>query len=85
MTLKWPEGLPTHGRIQTACRDKRYQSLLDVCTERNLKVLLVGHHQNDQLGKDRLMDRLMDRWMNRHTNEWMDEWIYRYTDGSMDQ
>ena len=53
MTLKWPEGLPTHGRIQTACRDKRYQSLLDVCAERNLKVLLVGHHQNDQLGKVR--------------------------------
>ena len=47
LTLNWgPDGPPTHG-FETAARTARYQALAKACVERQVKHLLLGHHQDD--------------------------------------
>ena len=50
-TLEWPNGPPATGKVQQVCRHQRYQALFDVCHERNIRALLLGHNQTDQIGE----------------------------------
>ena len=49
LTLDW-DTRPPAGKVQMWAREKRYGGLLEVCQERNIGVLMTGHHQDDQLG-----------------------------------
>ena len=51
LSIVWPEGPPSRGKIQIACRDERYKLLLNECEKRRLDMLLVGHHKDDQIGE----------------------------------
>ena len=49
LTMDW-DTKPPEGKVQVQARDKRYGALLEVCQERDIGVLMTGHHQDDQLG-----------------------------------
>ncbi|PKA63478.1 tRNA(Ile)-lysidine synthase, chloroplastic [Apostasia shenzhenica] len=44
----WPEGKPKIGHLQEAAREMRYQIFQEVCVEKQIGVLLVAHHADDQ-------------------------------------
>ncbi|KAK8970471.1 hypothetical protein KSP40_PGU008837 [Platanthera guangdongensis] len=44
----WSEGRPKLGNLQESARDMRYQIFQDVCVEKQIGVLLVAHHADDQ-------------------------------------
>ena len=48
--LEWEE-IPPPGKIHMLTRERRYNALLQLCTELDIKVLMLGHHQNDQTGE----------------------------------
>ena len=50
LTLNWDEK-PHEGKVQVQARLKRYGALLEACQERDIRVLMTGHHHDDQLGE----------------------------------
>lgn len=49
ISLEWDK-IPPPGKIHTLTRARRTNELLNLCTELDIKVLMFGHHQNDQTG-----------------------------------
>ena len=49
ISLEWDK-IPPPGKIHTLTRARRTTELLKLCTELDIKVLMFGHHQNDQTG-----------------------------------
>ena len=49
ISLEWDE-VPPPGKIHMLTRARRISELLKLCTELDIKVLMLGHHQNDQTG-----------------------------------
>ena len=49
ISLEWDK-IPPPGKIHTLTRARRTNELLKLCTELDIKVLMFGHHQNDQTG-----------------------------------
>ena len=49
ISLEWDK-IPPTGKIHTLTRARRTTELLKLCTELDIKVLMFGHHQNDQTG-----------------------------------
>lgn len=47
--LEWPEEI-SRGKIQSVCREKRYNVLSKISLEHGADVLMTGHHLNDQIG-----------------------------------
>ena len=48
--LEWEE-TPPPGKMHMLTRERRYSSLLQQCQELDIRVLMFGHHQNDQTGE----------------------------------
>ncbi|KAJ3692223.1 hypothetical protein LUZ60_012573 [Juncus effusus] len=44
----WPAGRPKLGHLQESAREVRYQKFMDVCVKRQIGILLVAHHSDDQ-------------------------------------
>ena len=49
LTLDWDE-MPRESKVRMHARLKRYGALLEACQERDVGVLMMAHHQDDQLG-----------------------------------
>jgi len=56
--LEWEE-IPPPGKLHMLTREHRYNALLQLCTELDIKVLMLGHHQNDQTGECHLYPNTM--------------------------
>ncbi|KAF9614377.1 hypothetical protein IFM89_018276 [Coptis chinensis] len=44
----WSDGRPKQGHLQEMARDMRYQIFQNVCIEKQIGVLLIAHHADDQ-------------------------------------
>ncbi|KAG8376027.1 hypothetical protein BUALT_Bualt09G0020200 [Buddleja alternifolia] len=45
---EWLDGRPKLGHLQEAAREKRYETLRNICIQQQIGILLVAHHADDQ-------------------------------------
>ncbi|XP_020547332.1 uncharacterized protein LOC105180372 isoform X1 [Sesamum indicum] len=45
---EWLDGRPKVGHLQEAARNKRYQTLQNICSQLQIGILLTAHHADDQ-------------------------------------
>ncbi|KAL0308616.1 UNVERIFIED_CONTAM: tRNA(Ile)-lysidine synthase [Sesamum radiatum] len=46
---EWLDGRPKLGHLQEAARNKRYQTLQNICIQLQIGILLTAHHADDQI------------------------------------
>ncbi|KAL0374337.1 UNVERIFIED_CONTAM: tRNA(Ile)-lysidine synthase [Sesamum radiatum] len=46
---EWLDGRPKVGHLQEAARNKRYQTLQNICIQLQIGILLTAHHADDQI------------------------------------
>ncbi|KAI3443806.1 hypothetical protein Pfo_000471 [Paulownia fortunei] len=45
---EWLDGRPKLGHLQEEARNKRYDTLLNICIQQQISILLIAHHADDQ-------------------------------------
>ncbi|KAL7106504.1 hypothetical protein ACP275_07G117400 [Erythranthe tilingii] len=45
---EWMDGKPSPGHLQEAARNKRYETLQNICIQQQISILLIAHHADDQ-------------------------------------
>ncbi|KAK6137044.1 hypothetical protein DH2020_029213 [Rehmannia glutinosa] len=45
---EWLDGRPKLGHLQEAARNKRYETLQNICIQQKISILLIAHHADDQ-------------------------------------
>ena len=48
VTVEWPDGKPSGGRLQPMARAARYKLLSSACVKHGIDVLATAHHVEDQ-------------------------------------